>query len=448
VPSYEIRSIALVGEPAELRGFELETPKAGEQGDLHLFRLGGWIVGRESQPVAIEVIYNARVLRTLPVKGIRSDVEQRFPEMPQGADCKFHALLGLIGLKLESELSLHAVLENGQRVRIASIDVRRRPLRSGFEPTIQPLIVTSLGRTGTTMLMKAFTSHPDILVFRHFPYEYSVAKYWLHMLRVLSEPANLGESAHPNTFQADLHWVGHNPYHDDAVHERPELASWIAGTYVEQLAAFCQSSIEQWYTTLARLQGQDAPIYFAEKMWPTYLPVLTWELYPKAKEVILVRDFRDVACSILAIDARRGEAEFGRREGKSEEDYIRDDVRRMADAMRKSWRTRSDRAHLVRYEDLVLRPGETITGLLDYLELDHSPQLVEQMLRLASEDVPQLPGTSADPRVVELHRTNSDPKDTIGRWRRESGDSRDALYWEAFGEELEEFGYSRSGLPE
>ena len=100
----------------------------------------------------------------------------------------FEILVGLVGLKLESELELRAVLENEDRVPFASITVRRRPLESGFEPTINPLILTSLGRSGTTWLMKMFASHPAIVVFRRFPYEYSVARYWMHVLRVLSEP--------------------------------------------------------------------------------------------------------------------------------------------------------------------------------------------------------------------------------------------------------------------
>ena len=47
-------------------------------------------------------------------------------------------------------------------------------------------------------------------------------------------------------------------------------------------------------------------------MWPNYLPVLIRELYPRAKEIFLVRDFRDMARSIMAFDAKRGYAGFGR----------------------------------------------------------------------------------------------------------------------------------------
>jgi hypothetical protein len=50
-----------------------------------------------------------------------------------------------------------------------------------------------------------------------------------------------------------------------------------------------------------------------------------------------------------------------------------------------------------------------------------------------------------DPYLVEIHRTIPDPKETIGRWRRESDDSRADLFWNVLGDCLEEFGYTRSG---
>ena len=48
------------------------------------------------------------------------------------------------------------------------------------------------------------------------------------MLRVLSEPANLEQSAHPDDFHNNLWWVGNNPYHDDRVYEQVPLETWFA----------------------------------------------------------------------------------------------------------------------------------------------------------------------------------------------------------------------------
>jgi hypothetical protein len=250
------------------------------------------------------------------------------------------------------------------------------------------------------------------------------------------------QSAQPDNFHNDLWWVGNNPYHDDRVYEQVPLETWFARTYPERLAAFCQRTVDDWYMTLARTQVQPAPVYFAEKhMWPNYIPVLTWELYPRAKEVFLVRDFRDMARSIMAFDERRGFAGFGRPEGASDEEYMRGELRKMAADLRQSWRTRGDRAHLVRYEDLVLSPAETVSGMLEYLELDASPGTVQDVLAKGSEQILRLPGSGYEESEVQAHRTLADPRSTIGRWRSESDESHRRLAQEVFGDALREFGY-------
>jgi hypothetical protein len=439
---YEIRDITLAPERLErLAGFEIEIPRAGERRNLHVLHVIGWTVGRETPAKAVELLHEEQVLRVVPVRGPRDDVAAALG-VPAETDCVFHVLTSLVGLPLDATLTLSVVLEDETSVTAGSISVRRNPLRTGFRPTLQPLIVSTLGRSGSTWLMQLLASHRQILVFRRFPYESAPAKYWLHMLRVLSEPGNLAQSANPEDFYKNPWWVGANPFHDDRVYEQNLLDTWLASSYVERLADFCRQSIEDWYMTLARTQVQPAPVYFAEKhVWPNYLPDLTWELYPQARELFLVRDFRDMARSIMAFDAKRGFAGFGRPAGVSDEEYMRGGLRQMADDLRRAWHSRRERAHLVRYEDLVLQPIENFTAILEYLGLDASPETVREVLETGSEQVLRLPGASFEAAEVHAHRTVPDPRATIGRWRQESDDHFGALSEEVFGEALVEFGY-------
>jgi hypothetical protein len=440
---FEVQEVSLVPERLEhLHGFEVDKPAAGSKRNAYVLHATGWVLGRNQQATAIEVVYNDRLLRTVPVRGARGDVAANFGTPPEG-DCVFHLMIGLVGLKLEATLELRVALEDGTRVSAAFITVLREPLRSDYEPRLAPLMVTTLGRSGSTYLMQLLASHPEVVVFRRFPYESTPAKYWIHMLRVLSEPANFVESATPESFHDDLWWVGNNPYHDDRVYEQPSLEDWFARHYVERLATFSLRSIDDWYLTLARTQAQPAPVYFAEKhMWPNFLPALTAELYPRAKEVFLVRDFRDLASSIMAFDQKRGFAGFGRRDGETDEEYMRDGLRRMTLDLLNSWRTRRERAHLVRYEDLILRPTETLTALLEYLEIGSARETVQEVLTVGSEEVLRLPGSSHEASELRAHRTVAEPRATIGRWRREGDPALRDLSGEVFGEALREFGYT------
>ena len=337
--------------PEQLAGFEVERPAAGEQGHLHVLRIAGWVAGRALRPRAVEIVYHGRAIQIAPVRGAR-------PDVAGAEDAAWEALVGLVGLREDAELELRVVLEGDVRVPAGTVKLRRERLRSGFEAKVQPLVLTSLGRSGSTWLMKMFAAHPEIVTLRRFPYESSPGKYWMHAMKVLSDPANLELSAHPDTFHSDRWWAGSNPYFDAVAIDDPERAAWLGREHVERLARFFQETIEDWYLAVARSQGQEAPRYFAEKhLWPNFLPMLIRELYPGAREVFLVRDFRDVACSALAADARRGYSGFGREPHMSEAQYVREVVRRMATDLQRSWEARARGAHLVRYEDMARRPA-------------------------------------------------------------------------------------------
>jgi sulfotransferase family protein len=440
---YEVVEVNLFPERHErLLGFEVDVPKVGTRHQAYTLHMIGWTLGRDARAVSVELFHDGEFIRSVPVRGPRDDVSAAMNVAPD-TDCVFHLLFGLIGLKLDATLDLAVRLEDGSGVPVGSIEIDRKPLRPDYEPRLQPLILSTLGRSGSTWLMQMLAAHPEVVVFRRFPYESTPAKYWLHTLRVISEPVNIIQSGDAKTSHTNLWQVGNNPHHDDRVYEQLPLANWFGHEHVERLAAFCQRTIDDWYMTLARTQLQAGPVYFAEKhVSPNYLPSLIWELYPRAKEVFLVRDFRDMAQSIMAFDAKRGFAGFGRPDGVSDEQYLHGELRRMAQDLTRDWVERRDRAHLVRYEDLVYQPVETLTGMLQYLELDASPETMQEVLAKGSEQVLDLPGSGYELAEIQAHRTISDPRETIGRWHRDGGAPFQALVNEVLGDALREFGYA------
>jgi hypothetical protein len=208
------------------------------------------------------------------------------------------------------------------------------------------------------------------------------------------------------------------------------MYEWFGRRFVEQAAELCRRSAEDCYREIATLQNQHAPIFFAEKHLPDEVPGIVWELYPKAREIFLVRDFRDMQCSIAAFNQKRGSVDFGRSLAASEEQYIRY-AGEVALRLRKAWDNRRDRACLVRYEDLVAQPQETLATVLNYLGLPADNAQIDEMISHASADTPDL----------QFHRTAPSLRESVGRWRRDLSPEMQAICQEAFGAALADFGY-------
>lgn len=419
--------------PNWLWGRHIDAPKKGTTEEIYAITIGGWVLGRPRRAVSVEVLHEGCQLRKISVNVPRPDITQVHPGVAHAHRCGFRSAVGVLGLPPEFELVLQAVLEDGIHVPLGTIRGRKQLLGSGFEPRLQPLMITSLGRTGTTWLMRLLSEHASIVAHRVYPYETRSASYWMHMLKVLAEPANLQQSAHPDNFHYNPWWVGHHPSYLPA-QIVPQLRHWFGHRYVEQLAGFCQSRLEEFYWQVAGLQNQEQPAYLAEKFTPGPIPWLIWELYPRAREIVLIRDFRDMVCSILATNTKRGAQDFGRAHFATDEAYVQA-LGRNAHALFECWRQRSSLARLVRYEDLVLQPLKTVREIFRYLNLDATDASLAFVLKQASVDTPEL----------AQHRTSSDVRSSVGRWKHDLPVALQAACQDAFGTVLTDCGYAHEG---
>jgi hypothetical protein len=169
----------------------------------------------------------------------------------------------------------------------------------------------------------------------------------------------------------------------------------------------------------------------AEKHRADNLPWLVWELYPRAKEIFLVRDFRDVYSSMLAYNRKFGRRAFGPDHIETDEEFARFLRNSTIRNLSRSWPKRKDRAHLIRYEDLITRPHEVLPDVLRYLELDASEQTVSGMLKRASAENPEM----------KQHLTSSNVSNSLGRWKSSLTPELQIVANSAFGDVLEQFGY-------
>ena len=417
-------------QPGKLRAFSIDAPRIGGR-NVYDVEFAGWVLG-DGQPVdEIELHQAGTVLRRAPLDQQRADVARDYPDTPGAAISGFRTWLSVVGLEPETTIQIRAKLADGSRVRLGSVSLRHMPVQSGFEPTLQPIMLTTMGRAGTTWTMRLLSEHPEIVVHRWHPYELRTARYWWHMLKTLSEPRDPHHSGQADRFQTNKLFVGYNPFYPEPIGVTPGLIEWMGKDYVEDLARFCQRNAEETYKRIAIGQGQTNVRYMAEKHRADNLPWLVWELYPKAKEIFLVRDFRDVFSSMLAYNKKFGRRAFGPEHLKSDEEFAHFLRNSTIKNLSRSWPKRQDRAHLIRYEDLIAQPQQVLQGVFEYLELDASDATVAGVLERASADNPE----------TRQHITSSNVSNSLGRWRTSLSPEIQEVANREFGDVLEQFGY-------
>jgi hypothetical protein len=423
----QISDVALAElDPERLVSRGLETGSSAYALDVE-----GWVLGRSLGVVSVELMHERHCLRRVAPGVERPDLGAAHPGLAGIEAGGFYASVSPLALETEFELLVRAALEDKARVEIGTIRGRRATLESSYEPRLEPLMITTLGRTGSNALTRLLNAHPQIVAYRPFQYEPRVGTYWMGVLRALSEPASYRRQLEAGG-RLDAGWWlgGDGPVPRQAAD--PELDRWLGVEAVADLAAYCQSRIEGLYEQIAVTSDKPQAVYFAEKFRPDPAASLMRELYPRGRELIVVRDFRDMFSSMLAFNTKRGVEGFRRDRVSSDIEYVEKNMSNAAWALANVWRRRSATAHLVRYEDFVQRPRETLEALLAYLGLDADEPTMEAALADAAR-----PDAAAD-----AHRTAASPEASIGRWHRDLSPELKRACGEALGGALETFGYA------
>ena len=136
--------------------------------------------------------------------------------------------------------------DDGQRYRIGSITGRRAYPSPSFDPQLQALMLTSVGRTGTVLMMRMLAAHPSIVVHPAGRYEVWPARYWAHMLAVLSVRPT---TASRRRRSASITTSGTSARTRSRRRARATAtsASGSGAAYVDRLASFCLRNVEDWY---------------------------------------------------------------------------------------------------------------------------------------------------------------------------------------------------------
>ena len=345
-------------------------------------------------------------------------------EATRGDDGRWHLQIPAVMLEADFRLTVRA--HTADEVVDVAV-VRGRNNRFAARPHgVQALLMHQLGRAGSTMMMRLLAGHPDVAVFDDYPLETRPGLAWMHNLAVLLGPPTVRPGDEPFFDEVDV--AAANPYVSEhflgtGIHEAQQSDGY------ERLRGVIADTVEDIY-----LQRQPGASFFAEKFRiesrhaaRTQQTVLaTW---PGSRQIILVRDPRDLLCSRLSFNRQRSEASFDL--------DLTDDAVTGAPTIVNHLRLAAQQcaafpdALLVRYEDLVAHPVATSTRLFRALGLDHGYATVHRAV------------ANAVTARSDQHVTTSSAGASIGRWRSELPAEAAGHLVDELADELELFGYDR-----
>jgi hypothetical protein len=429
MPLAEINEVVFAPvDSTGLLGFSIDEPKAGIRADCYAIKIAGWALSEVHEPITIRAKYNERTLWATNRGCSRPDLAELYPHLPLAAKSGFRMIVNLLGLPLEAGIDIYAEVGESPAVRIGTIHFQRVPLRSPYIPSMQPILLNNLGRSGSKWLTTLIAQHAEVLAWRPYELEPRTIHYWVSILERLSNP-----NSYMQILAADLsrphYWMA--AQQPIAIEEFPNdaMVPLLGHASIEATGAFCQEQVERFYRQIAMTERKTDARYFIEKHVPNpYLTTFIRELYPAAREIFLVRDLRDVFCSMAAFNARLNGQRFLREKFSTDSQFV-SSLRQQALALLKEWKARSGTAFLVRYEDLIRNPVPTLRSVLDYLGVPSTPAIVEGILRRASSV------------AAGEHQTSSSAESSIGRWQHDLSPDLVTSCGEAFAEIMEEFGY-------
>jgi hypothetical protein len=414
-----------------LSHFSLAGPAPGAQDSVagpYAFDLEGWVLGREERVTAVDLLYDGLLVQRIMLNTRNRELVEQHPDTANKGIHGFYRRVNALRLPPEFEIEIVALFPDKSRVKVGELRGTRSKLPSGSGGELQPLLITTLGRSGSTAIINLLSSHEQVVAYRPTETETRVASYWMDVFMALAEPPSYLRQLFPRDLSRGW-WLGGaeaTPRLDDD----PDTRRWLGVQSIEELATIARGRIEGFYRQLApRVERPDA-VYFTEKCQPRVgmaLPDLLGELYPGAREVVLVRDFRDMVCSMFSY--KKGQA-FAPKPGSTLDEHVHN-LGISALSLLQNWKRRSGAAHLVRYEDIVLDPYPTVEALLSYLDLDAGSRSVEEMASVLSQSGQKL----------QHHRTTQGRDASIGRWRRDLDPDQLELVEREFGPALEGFGY-------
>jgi hypothetical protein len=283
--------------------------------------------------------------------------------------------------------------------------------------TLRPVLVTATGRSGTTLLMRRLGNAREIVIGDLYPFEMKLLTYYGHALEVMTTSPSLKQPGTLDQVTTDPYHLGLSPFHHpqmEQVYPDPTLLYQFCGprTMARLRPAF-RDVIDDFYHDMKVYTRKPRARYFAEKC-DVFTSARNFArlAFDGVKELLLVRDPRDVHCSRRAFWSDSSESSF-------------QNLKTVQAAILPIRGTANSDLHVVRYEDLIQLPAETLSAISTYLGLNHPIEF----------------NSDSERKIFSSHGTSADPASSIGRWKRELSREERAAFSQSLKPFMEAFGY-------
>ena len=130
---------APLAESQGLLAFNLDAPETGTQTDAGAVEFRGWVMGKMSPAIAVEVIHQGRVLKTIAVNVPRPDVAQTYPQASEAGISGFQAILDLSRvIDPHDQLTVYSILRDQSLAKMAEVTVKLGSESSTVEVPLPP----------------------------------------------------------------------------------------------------------------------------------------------------------------------------------------------------------------------------------------------------------------------------------------------------------------------
>jgi hypothetical protein len=258
----------------------------------------------------------------------------------------------------------------------------------------------------------------EIVVSELVPYETRLLSYYANAHNVLTHAADMVHSTHSDNLEGDGFYIGFNPYNcpdRDAAFSMPAIPRDYAEHYVPyRLDESFRDMITEYYSRLARDRGKSTVRFFAEKSnnWQSLVRSFTQRAFGAVREIVTIRDPRDILCSYMSYFGVEAERSFSE---------LSSALQNILDIHAQG----SCDVHFNVYEQLYRGHKDSFLALSEFLQTEIAQPTV---------DVRQ--------NVFARHGTSANADASIERWRTdlsEEWQDRCRQAWRPF---LEKFGYA------